>query len=64
MATQIDPAPNNFSGSAWRRSSITVHAPGPPLSERPPLIADLDTKIADVDEQYSQLVDQAHRPPG
>ena len=37
----------------------TEYAEGPPMSERPTLIAAVAAKIADVEEQHSGLVDQA-----
>jgi len=39
--------------------AATEYAEGPPMSERVPLIAAVDAKLADVEEQHSSLVDQA-----
>jgi hypothetical protein len=51
--------PAQLKAGLRRLIEATEYAEGPPMSERPRLIAELDEKIADVEREHSQLVDQA-----
>ena len=42
--------------------NATEYAEGPSMGERPRLIAEVDGKLRDVEEQHTRFVDQA--PPG